>query len=267
MAPVCQRTRWREALDRHRDRGHGVVAVARPSDEGERVLLDAYGWLELIVGIIAVTLPVILPVVDLDLHGSISSYYYERPGAWFVGSLFALGVFFLSYEYPPRAGFRTDFVFSVVASVAVIGVALFPTSSEGEAASGGEELVARVHVGCASITFLLLAFFCLRFTRSLDQTSIEEDALGTLRRLGARRGGTQLQHEGAFNFVFRSAAIVIVGCLLAIGLVNWRHWEGDWVFWLEALMVWAFGISWLARSRQRRIVRKELEPLAGLPPS
>ena len=232
----------------------------------EQLLSGAYAWLELLVGLIAVTLPVILPVTDRlvddqSLRGSISSYYYGRPKVWFVGSLFALGVFFLSYEYPPRRGFRIDFWSSVVASLAAIGVAMLPTSSRGEDATGGEAVVATLHLVCAGTLFVLLAFVCLRFTRSL--TTAEEGVGATLRRSVRTPAGDAppSRPDRVFIPVFRVAALAIVASILAILLVNVRHWEGTWVFWFEATAVVAFGIAWLVRSAQRRRVRRELEPL------
>lgn len=232
----------------------------------EQLLSGAYAWLELIVGVIAITLPVVLPVTDWliddeSLRGSISSYYYGRPKIWFVGSLFALGVFFLSYEYPPRRGFRVDFWCSVAASLAAIGVAMCPTASAGERATGGEALVATLHLVFAGTLFVLLAFFCLRFSRAL--TALDEGVTDTLRR-GLRTPAEETpgsRVDRVFPTVFRVAAAVIVGCIGAILLVNLRDWEGTWVYWFEAIAVEAFGVAWFVRSRQRRVVRAELEPL------
>src|SRR5947209_1663685 len=68
-------------------------------------LAAAYTYLQLAVGIIAVLLPGSLVLGHYlfggKLLGSISAYYYTHMGNVFVGSLCALAVFFLSYNYRP----------------------------------------------------------------------------------------------------------------------------------------------------------------------
>jgi hypothetical protein len=97
----------------------------------QSALADAYRYLQKAVGLIAITLPFVLLIGNLldggELKGSISSYYYTNMGGWFVGSLFALGVFFLSYNYRALPDYQLDNLLSNAASAMAVGVALFPT--------------------------------------------------------------------------------------------------------------------------------------------
>src|ERR671918_656626 len=73
-----------------------------------------------------------------EFQGSISAYYHTHTADYFVGSLFALAVFFLSYNYRPLPKYKVDNVLSTFASVAALGVAFFPTANDAVTASGGE---------------------------------------------------------------------------------------------------------------------------------
>ncbi|MCB0993923.1 MAG: hypothetical protein KDB21_02445 [Acidimicrobiales bacterium] len=221
------------------------------------VLASSYARLQFLIGTIAFLLPVVVALFDwlIDdqgIRGSISSYYYGRTGGWFVGSLCAIGVFLLSYNLRPRPGFGVDNILTNLASVAVIGVALFPTSSEGEAATGGSAVVALVHVICAGVFFVLLAVLALFFFTRIDD-----------RRYGFRRGlwravrndpGTSPSRQRD-NLVYRLCGWTIVACLALIVVNN--ALDLGWLFWLEAVIVWAFGVSWLRKSANvARALRK-----------
>src|SRR4029079_13659412 len=124
---------------------HQAQALAAHS-----ALADAYSYLQKAVGLIAVTLPFVVAIGNPltgghGMKGSISAYYYTHMGNYFVGSLFALGVFFLSYNYRHLPEYRWDNILSNVATVMAVGVALFPTAREGSKATGGAKAVAYAH--------------------------------------------------------------------------------------------------------------------------
>jgi hypothetical protein len=199
---------------------------------GDSALAGAYTWLQQAVGVIAVLLPVVLivySIIDGQLQGSISDYYYTRVGNYFVGTLCALAVFFLSYNYKPLPGHRRDQVMSNIASAAAIGVAMFPTTSSVATASSGAKVVAFVHLVCAAILFATLAAFCLAmFTRS---------------------SGRMTPQKRTRNTIYRVCGIVIIAAMLAVGLSNLLKVPESWhsLFWLETVMVWSFGFSWLVK--------------------
>lgn len=191
----------------------------------------------MVVGIIALALPFVVTIGDwlIDGHpvrGSISSYYYGRTGGYFVGSLCALGVFFLSYEYRRRPARTADYWLSNVASAAAIGVALFPTSSLGSRATGASRAISIVHVINGRFTRLRRSL--PRFFRDPPDTSLE-----------AKR---RLQ-----NVIYRICGSVIVASILVIVVNNIV--DGPLLLWGEAAAVIVFGISWLVKSK--KLVRSQ----------
>ena len=153
--------------DEKRDAVERVEVLA-----GEYALAGAYGFLQKVIGIVAFVLPFVVALGDwaLDGHalrGSISAYYYGRTGNYFVGSLCALGVFFLSYQHRPLRGHRSDNRMGIAACFLAIGVALLPTSSDGSKATDGSKNVGHLHLFCAGALFCLLGLFSLyQFTKT-----------------------------------------------------------------------------------------------------
>lgn len=203
---------------------------------GDSALAAAYTYLQRAVGVIAVLLPLTVAVGSFlldgkDLKGSISSYYYTPMGNVFVGSLCALAVFFLSYNYRPLPTFELDNTLSQLASVAALGVAFFPTTSEKATASGSENVVAVVHLLCAGALFFLLAIFSLfLFTKT--------DGAETMTAAKKRR-----------NLLYRTCGGIMVASILLVMVSNLVKPPSSWhaLFWLETIMVIAFGVSWLVK--------------------
>jgi hypothetical protein len=217
----------------------GSSALERaPNADGPYALADAYAFLQKAVGLIAVTLPFVVVIGNLvtggsGLKGSISAYYYTHVGSYFVGSLFALGVFFLSYNYKPLPQYELDNVLSSVASLMAVGVALFPTANDVDTAAGGAKVVSTLHLVFAGVLFGLLAYFALfLFTKS--------DAVGSMTAAKRRR-----------NRLYRICGVVIVVALVLIGLAQVLQPPSSWhaVLFLESAAVIAFGVSWLVKGR------------------
>jgi hypothetical protein len=203
---------------------------------GHDALAGAYSYLQKAVGLIAVTLPFVVAIGHVvtgghGMPGSISANYYTHMGNYFVGSLFALGVFFLSYNHRPLPEYQLDNVLSNVAGAMAIGVALFPTSSDGVKAHGGDAVVAVVHLAFAGTLFVLLAVFSLFLFTKSDETQ---------RMTRAKRNR---------NRVYTTCGIVIVVALALIVVAEIAKPSRSWhtLFWLESVAVVAFGVSWLVK--------------------
>ncbi len=219
-------------------------------------LAQAYRYLQRVVGLIALALPFGVSIgdrviADQSLRGSISAYYYGSTGSYFVGSLCALAVFFLSYQYekPPRPGYAIDRTASNILSAFAVGVALLPTAAEGEAARGISAVIATLHLVFAGSLFVLLAYFSLcRFTRTagepdaFDLRSELRRSIASPPQLGPAMSGRKRRR----NAIYRACGWIIVACIVMVGVSNAFHWH--LLFWLEAIAIVAFGTSWLVKS-------------------
>jgi hypothetical protein len=237
----------RRLAQKSADEFEAADASSSPSDKarrlkeaqayaGESALAAAYTHLQKAVGLIAVSLPLVVGLGNLvlfrgEFQGSISAYYHTHMGDYFVGSLFALAVFFLSYNYRPLPKYKLDNILSTFASVAAVGVAFFPTASDAAAASGGEKLVSTVHLVFAGILFGLLAIFSLFLFTKTDN---------------ARAMTAEKKRR---NIVHRTCGGIIVGSMLLVLVSNAVHAPSSWhsLFWLETVAVVAFGFSWLVK--------------------
>jgi Protein of unknown function (DUF998) len=197
---------------------------------GESALAAAYTLLQKIVGVIAVLLPFVLVIGNKALTGdelesSISAYYHTPMGAVFVGVLWALAVFFASYNYKPLPGFNLDNKLSWAAGIAAVGVALFPTTSV--APSQSEQVVGRVHLTFAGLLFALLAVFALF--------------------LFPRSSGAMTPEKRRRNALYRTCGGVMVAAMLLMFPSNLAPDSLHAFFWLETICVVMFGISWLVK--------------------
>ena len=199
-------------------------------------LVLSYLGLRKAIGVLGLALPFVLAVGGMLLDGpgiqaSISNYYYTGMRNVFVGTLCAIGVFLLSY----RGYERTDDIAGYIACVLSVGVAFFPTTPACTP-SDAQRLIGRLHLASAAGFFLTLSYFSLILFTKTDPTKQP-----TARKLQR-------------NTVYRACGGIMLG---AIGLIVLyallpRNVTGsldrlDPVFWLEALAVVAFGVSWLTK--------------------
>lgn len=220
----------------------------------DATLAAGYTYLQIAVAVIALSLPFAVAGGDWVagnhyLRGSISAYYYGRTGGWFVGSLFAIGVFFLSYEFRPRRGRRIDKILTNAAALMAVGVALFPTPSNRRTADGGSRFVGYVHLACAAGLFLLLAVLSLyHFTktaREVTPATSTKDRVRRVFRTDEQHLSTMTDRKKRRNKVFRACGWIILGCIGLMLLSNAFHW--GFHFWLESIAVITFGFSWLVK--------------------
>jgi hypothetical protein len=206
---------------------HGAV---EPSS-----LVISYLNLRKAVGILGALLPFTLSLGALLLFGtgiqaSMSSYYHTGMRDVLVGALWAIGVFLLSY----RGYERQDDVAGTLACIFAVGVAVFPTSTEGDVIL--LNTVSILHLVFASLFFLTLAYFSLVLFTKTDPTKTP-----TRRKLQRNR----VYRICGYTMV---AAIVLIAALTLLPLGPKQALSRfNPVFWLESLAVVAFGVSWLTK--------------------
>ena len=202
--------------------------------------VHSYLSLRWIIGVLTITMPLVLVIWEFigcecgEIRSSISDYYNSAAGDYFVGAVFAIGIFLFTYRgYARReedSEWFTDDTAGNLTCIFLIGVALFPNSGEG--------WIGRAHLASATLAFLMLAYFCLV--------------------LFVKSGGVLTSLKRRRNMIYRICGWVIVLCvvLIAAYLVFLQDEKSisdlSPVFWLEWLALWAFGISWFVKGKALR---------------
>ena len=193
--------------------------------------------IKLIVGLVALSLAGLTSALAIGPISSISASYYEE--GWsrtiFIGFLFAIAAFLLAYNGLSRV----EMILSKVASLAALGVALFPCEC-----GDHPPLVPYIHGASAAVMFLILAFFCYAFYKR------------------AREKGYPQANIRAAIYAVCGAAILL--SIVVLGADHLLHGALSQriprlVFYGEATGLIAFGISWLTASRTLPLVTREDE--------
>ncbi|HTL39332.1 MAG TPA: DUF998 domain-containing protein [Methylomirabilota bacterium] len=197
-------------------------------------LVLSYLDLRKAIGIIGMALPFVLVLGKVILEGpglqsSISSYYYTIMRDVFVGSLCSIAVFLFSY----RGYAQIDNMMGMLASLFAVGTALFPTDPSVNP-TDLQILIGKFHITFALLFFLTLAFFALFLFRKTDPTK------------------PPTPQKLMRNSVYTFCGWGIIVCILLIIIVEKLSRDlvlFDYVpvFWLEALAIILFGISWFVK--------------------
>jgi hypothetical protein len=206
---------------------------------GGSLYLESWFLMRLVVGILGVLLPLLLIVGNALLFpgaavplGSLSAYYHTGMRDVFVGILWVIGVFLITYM---SFHWNWDNVITIVAGVAAIVVAIFPTNVPAGGMQTplqqkiGQGIVAHVHFGAAAVFVILLAIMSFRFGR-------REDVIGRNRswRILHWACGGAILAAVAFLAVAEWAGLHSIGGLSVLLIV-------------EVVTTVAFGISWLVK--------------------
>jgi len=207
--------------------------------------LISYQRLRQIVGVLGMLLPVILVVGNslnegyFKILSSISYYYYSNMGDVFTGILFAIGVFLFTYS-PYRNETKKDSRLSSLACYCAIGVAIFPTSFEGDTAKG---IISNIHFICAGAFFVIISYFALVLFRKTGTDTSTDDPLPK------PESKDEKIKKDLRNRIYFACGIIMYACIFIILLNHFFkdrwHTEGTcFVFAFETIALWAFGFSW-----------------------
>lgn len=202
----------------------------------ERAEVFSYLELRRAIGILGIALPFVLALGGLllfqtGLQSSISAYYHTAMGDVLVGTLFAFGFFLLSY----RGYDRRDYLAGDLACLFLVGVALFPTAPEG-VVSKADRLIGYAHAVFTILSFGTLTYFALYLFRLKDKKKPP-----TKRKLQRNR-------------VYKLSGSIMAVCIVLIVVYTLLPSQSKSsiadlrpVFWLESIVIWAFGVSWFTK--------------------
>ena len=217
---------------------------------GSELLVRSYLFLRSGIGIIGVALPVVLVIgaIILDQRfeflDSMSSYYYSVMRDVFVGSLWAIGIFLICYQYD-----HLDDLVSTVAGFCAIGLSLFPTPQDCPPSNMNCATELQIRIGVAHFLFatgflVALAFMAgFLFTRG----NPEKDKVTDTDRKRKRRN----------NLIYWICGITMVACILLAALIlfvpylsdnRWHH-QYHPIFFIEFIATWAFGWAWFVKGQ------------------
>jgi hypothetical protein len=175
---------------------------------------------------------------------SISHYYYSTVGELFTGTLIAVAIFMFSYTGHKKRkgefGFSDNALTNIV-GLSALGVVVFPTGSAVCISDNLRTFVSTansgyIHFTMATIFFVALSFLCIfNFRRTADKVSF----------------GTKKHHN-----TFRFCGIAMLTCIALIFIYSvWGENKINWldnikpIFWLEAIALIFFAISWLIKGQ------------------
>lgn len=194
----------------------------------------SYLTLRRCIGILAMLFPVLLIVSGgFPMQESLSAYYWTTAGDLFVGFLVTIGIFLLSY----RGHDLQDDIISGTAGAAYLCVALFPCEG-------------------SPVPDYLFMFLSVKATAIIHYITavIAFGAMGTMSLFQFTKGlSAENPQKVKRNRVYRTCGYIIYASLVVGAILQFipgaraatdivRLW-----YWLESVMVWAFGVSWLVK--------------------
>ncbi|MFC1981622.1 hypothetical protein ACFLVN_05225, partial [Chloroflexota bacterium] len=163
---------------------------------------------------------------------SVSAYYYTGAVSAFAGILVALALFLFSYRGYDNAYHRRDRIAAIIAGVAAVLVAFFPTGAPGDlkALSWWTPLIGGIHYFSAVVLFGAFIFF----------------SIFLFRRSKVKRGESLPRGKRFRNVIHIFCGVAMLACMLWAGIATVT---GATIFWPEAFALEFFAVSWLTKGR------------------
>ena len=189
------------------------------------------------IGILALLFPFLLIIGALfggpqPMQPSLSQYYWTTSNILFVSMLVTFGIFLLSYNgYDKR-----DKIITSIAGIAMMLVAFFPC----EGTEVPNYLFMFVSVSATNLVHYVGAALAFSF-------------LGIMAYFQFTLGNSNTPQKKKRNLIYRICGIVIGVAILGMAVVQFAPGVRESTdviklfFWLESIVVWAFGVSWLIK--------------------
>lgn len=197
------------------------------------------------IGLLGFFLPVVLclfslvPFFETDIQPSISHFYYTNFRELFTGTLCAVGLFLIRYRGHTNPNFfKNDSLLTNIAGAMAFGIAFFPTTPIAMA-DKVDSLIPSVHpslgwlhYGFAAIFFAVLSIISINvFT------------------LGQQENKTIPLSAFNENNIYKTCGYLMLLFLVLTPICDIYNVFPNSTLIFEALMLFAFGISWLIKGR------------------
>ena len=219
----------------------------------DKILIESSKTLRLVIGILGMALPLFLWLSLYVFSGhcepldSISHYFFTKASTFFIGIISVLAIFFMIYK-----GYdSTDFFVSSLAGLAAILLLLLPTGNIVQDLEESHDYIVTVwtYVHPQSDYRQVAHFiFAALFLGSLAYMSICQFTKSDLHP-GERKSEKILRNRmyRVFGSIMILALVLIFlgtkGYIMPVESYNRYHLT----FWMEAVAVESFGISWLIK--------------------
>lgn len=240
-----------------------VLATERK--ENKEKLKGTYLRLRTYIGALTILLPVIVWLFDLilrqgGLQPSISAYYHTEMRNWFVGTMFAIGVFLLTYN-PGLVNDAykkdPDQKFSFLAGILAIIVAITPTGRVGWNAYPAldpplppviynEEVLNNIHFSAVALLFVLLAYFSLVLFRKSDPSQ----------QISQKKKRRNRIYLWCGRIMAVCVLLIFIHVILPYVLPDTAEAIRGYnlLFCFEFAAIWAFGISWFVKGEALKVL-------------
>ncbi len=193
--------------------------------------------IKLIVGVIAVSLALFMQLASGELLHSISESYHYRARDWFVGLLFAVAALFLSF----KGENSRERKLTILASLCAALVAVAPCEC-----GRTPTLISKFHFPAAAGVFAIMGYFCWRFRRT------------------AKSKVARYPEANRRAHVYTACLLGMIACgFMAVAYAVASKWIDEvfpnYIFWLEAIGLVSFGVSWLTASKTIPIITNPKE--------
>jgi len=235
-------------------------------------LLNSHLILRRVLGILGIGLPLVLMIWGFFLFDgilpSISDYYSAKDSFGhsygtrdiFVGTLLSIGFFLGAYK-----GYeRRDDIAGYLACVFALGVAFFPNNPDG--------WWNYVHFISAACLFLVLSFFSIiLFTKTKPSKEVKwwNRIRDVFRKSPAKHNGSRKKVRNTIHVL---CGFIMLLCMVLFALAKLYGWlfveektgifadDSTFLFWIESSMLWAFGISWIAKGEWLGFLKDKKQP-------
>jgi hypothetical protein len=249
QTPAIKKKSFLQPAEQTAERATGQI----PFDSISR----SYGLMRTFVGILGLALPAILLIGDyfflgtkVATRGSLSAYYHSGMRDFFVSILAVVGILLFTYKITER---NRDNALSVIAGIAAVGVAIFPTGIPSGINATltpiqdklGEDFTAGVHYFFAACFIVSLGILCYDFANRE-------------RKRPQQRVGYDARFPPEFWYRFHLSMAIAIACAVVFIIVTQSLgvFDKHSILIGETVVTVAFGLSWLAKGLDRNMLPK-----------